>query len=623
MTKTGPDVDPRAERLAASASLLSGFPLPVLERGVRRALDRVSLPGVDRLAELVAEERAAAVVDALAGLADADIEALVGAVLEVAGEDAAGSGDETVEEEDDPQVDAARVERLSASGALLSGFPGPLLASGVERALEHLTDAGAAALRALPPGESAPLIAALRGLPDHDIDALVAAVLEVASSAAAGDEPTPPSITVPAGPVAYELEPGARFDLPARGEHPARTVTVERFLAEGGSGRVWLARDAAGSPVIVKTPRVSGEVPVSLMVERAVLEPLDHPNLVRLLGSHEDAAGNLALFLELLAPNPVLHLNQPQVLERVNVRQLRAPGARHLAPPPSCALELVHDLLRGVEALHAAGLVHNDVKLANLLLAIDSPEPDISDRTYFLALARGAFHAVLIDAGGIRHEDALAEINQGAADPALPPIELTPIWAPPEALLGRLGDPAERPWHSRQSDVYAAALVAYTTITGYLPYAHLRREVDPRDLDAVLDLKRAERRGQVSPIARDLLSEARFQDCRFADPGREGHERCRARFERDLAELLLRRVSPDPAERGSVSEMRADLERAFSIRALPRSQYAAAAPIGDRGPRLYAQHLFAAAPEPGSRLLQAAGGTGRVLSPTRRFYRER
>src|SRR5262249_39960268 len=159
----------------------------------------------------------------------------------------------------------------------------------------------------------------------------------------------------------------------------------------------------------------------------------------------------------LLFPNPCLHLNEPRILERVTLR--RAPGSRYLPPPPSLALELVHDLLRGLEALHALRLVHNDVKLSNFLVAVDHPSPELDDHTFFHALQAGAYHGVLIDGGGIRSIDVLEALNRGEDVPGVPPVELTPLYAPPEALLGLAGDATERPYHSAATDVYASALV--------------------------------------------------------------------------------------------------------------------------------------------------------------------
>ncbi|MBI3724537.1 hypothetical protein HY251_11370, partial [bacterium] len=329
--------------------------------------------------------------------------------------------------------------------------------------------------------------------------------------------------------------------------------------------------------------------------------------------------GNVALIFELLFPNPLLHLNEQRILERVTLR--RAPGSRYLPPPPSLALELVHDLLRGLEALHALRLVHNDVKLSNFLVGIDHASPEIDDRSYFHALEDGLFHGVLIDGGGVRTLEALERLNAG--DESVPPIELTPLYAPPEALLGLTGEASERPHHGTATDVYAAALVAFTMLTGYVPYQHLRRQIVATDLAQVLDLKRAERRGDVGPIDREHLRQARFQDSRFADTEHRGHEVCRSHFERDLAQLLLRRVSPDLEERGSATDMKWEFERAFSIHARPRTLLKTAAKIGERGPRTYEQHLFLVIKgDPHARLTEAAGpeqpaGHSQRATPTR------
>lgn len=512
--------------------------------------------------------------------------------------------------------------RIDELGSLVGGFPREVLSDALRRAMAGLdvSDRELLASLAEPAVEIQSIVVGLSELRAETIDRIASVMFKVAAEAVESEDDDVPEAAPAVRPVSpprrsppprrrelFVLEPGRCFNLAAAKGPTRRSVTIERQLAEGGGGVVYLARDQEQRPIVVKTGRENGVVPLALRVERAVLQPFDHPNLIRLLGSHEDEAGNLLLFLELLFPNPVLHLNQPRVLGRIQHRLL-SPGARYLPPAPATALELLHDLLRGLEALHGIGFVHNDVKLSNFLIALNSTQPAIADRPYFEALGASEFHGVLIDAGGIRNLDTLAEMNCGTADPMLPPIELTPIYAPPEALLGRLGDPTDRPYHCKETDVYSAALVAYTTLTGYVPYSHLRTPVDPRRLSAVMDLKRAERRGEVSPIARGRLGETRFQDARFlAAAGGRGHDACRSRFERDLADLLLRRVDPDPDRRGTITSMREELERNFSIRALPRSEFDSGRRIGERGPRLYRQGVFSSAWDPASRFVQAAG----------------
>lgn len=624
-------------------ALIRGLPPPVLVLALQATVERVSAATRAALAPLV-EAGSERVLAAVLGLPRASAEEVGGILLEVAAQVASDSGAFKLPDDDDPPADTSQAPRSPVPSAdpassgpprsdddagdagesnfeevlstLIRGLPPPVLGRALQVAFARLSGAAREALGPFVMGvpDAERLLATVLALPGESGDEVGGLLLDAAAQVASGDDDEAPAAPRPAprarrrrpprgGPLV--IEAGASFALPAVGKRRARTITVERRLAEGGGGIVWLGRDQDEAPIIVKTGKVSGEVPLSLRVERAVLEPLDHPNLVRLLGSCADAGGNLYLFLELLFPNPVLRLNEPRVRERVTLRA-QAPGARYLPPPPAIALDLVHDLLRGLEALHAVGFVHNDVKLSNFLLAVDHRSSEIDDRAYFQALERGEYHGVLIDAGGIRNLETLAEINRGQEDPALPPIELTPVYAPPEALLGRMGDTHERPFYSPAGDVYAAALVAYTTVTGYVPYSHLK--VQPRDFPTILEVKRAERRGAVSPLARDRMREARFQDARFADQDRQGHERCRSRFEGALADFLLKRVDPDPAVRGSMPEMRRELEHLFAIRARTRAEFSAAKKIGERGPRLYDQHVFAVSVgDPSSRLVQAAG----------------
>lgn len=601
-------------------ALVAGLPGPVLAQGLRAALERVA--AARGAFERVATDDPGAVLAALGALPPATA-AEVGAVLLEVGASLAS------DEEDDDDDGPGPAPRVPAPGpavtrpaappvasaptfeeeltTLVRGLPEQVLGLALQATLGRSSAAARDALSSFASGALDPeaLLKAILALPLELGDEIGGILLDTAAEVASGDDedeapPPPPRPRRRRGPL--EIPPGTTFALAAQGKRPARTVTVDRKLAEGGGGLVWLGRDEQRAPIIVKTGKVAGQPPLSLRVEAAVLEPLEfHPNLVRLLGSHTTAQGDLHLFLELLAPNPVLHLNEPRIRERV-AQRAQAPGARYLPPPPSTALDLVHDLLSGLAALHGIGLVHNDVKLANFMLALDRRDAELDDAAYFLALEKGEYHGVLIDAGGIRSVEALAELNRGEGDPDLP-VELTPIYAPPEALIGRLGDPDERPFYSPAIDVYAAALVAYTTITGYAPYSHLRAQ--PKDLPATLEIKRAERRGAVSPISREALREARFFDARFAEGSAES---CRQRFEEALAAFLLRRVDPDPARRGTIAEMRRDFAQLGQVRARTRAEFLAAKKIGERGPRLYDQNLFVAAgTDPTGRLAQAAG----------------
>jgi serine/threonine protein kinase len=224
------------------------------------------------------------------------------------------------------------------------------------------------------------------------------------------------------------------------------------------------------------------------------------------------------------------------------------------------ALELGRDLLGGLAYLHDLGFVHHDVKLANFLVMVDRPTLplDASDGDVLRAVAEGRGRGVLIDLGGARSVAWLQDRAQGRADDQLVPPQLTPLYSPPEALLrDDAGDTA--------LDVYAAGLVLYAMVTGHLPYDHLPgftpRERDAgayQDLGRLLDVKAAERCGEVSPISREAVERLPLHDVRMTQGAT-----ARRRFVADLQGFIEALVHPDPRERPSASQARDLLLRTF------------------------------------------------------------
>jgi len=120
-------------------------------------------------------------------------------------------------------------------------------------------------------------------------------------------------------------------------------------------------------------------------------------------------------------------------------------GAR-LARGPlaiSEALEIMHQVLAGVGAAHALGVVHRDLKPDNVFLG---------------AGERGPI-AKILDFGICK------PVTSDGASPALTAAGLavgTPLYMPPEQLLGQPVD--------ARADVYAAAVVLYQLLAGQPPY---------------------------------------------------------------------------------------------------------------------------------------------------------
>jgi eukaryotic-like serine/threonine-protein kinase len=198
----------------------------------------------------------------------------------------------------------------------------------------------------------------------------------------------------------------------------------------GGSAQVWRAHDEqTGEEVAVKRlhPVVFADPAARRRLEREsrALRELDSPNIVRIRDSHvtDDEA---ALVLDYV-PGVSLH----QRLAELG----RLPAAE--------AIAVIEDVAAALTAAHAAGVVHRDVKPANIILADDG-------------------RALLTDFGVARQDggDTASGTLTAVTDPGLVVGSLR--YMSPEQLRGEPATPA--------SDQYGLAAVAYEMVSGQSPY---------------------------------------------------------------------------------------------------------------------------------------------------------
>ncbi len=181
---------------------------------------------------------------------------------------------------------------------------------------------------------------------------------------------------------------------------------LEAVIGQGATGTVYRARrigDGANQVVALKRPPTdaSPEVVGRLQEEGATLARLDHPHIVQVLDLVPDGAGT-AIVMQHAAGGSLATLlaaNGPFSAEEVV--KVAAPLADALA------------------SAHRHGVVHGDVKPANILFTSDG-EPLLSDFGAALSLGRANDHAEVLG-------------TSGYADPAVlegaPPDERSDVYA--------------------------------------------------------------------------------------------------------------------------------------------------------------------------------------------------
>jgi len=229
---------------------------------------------------------------------------------------------------------------------------------------------------------------------------------------------------------------GAELDL----EDWGRAV-LGHTIGEGGMGvvyRGWLYYNPAGRfattpphPIAVKVlhPLLQGKARARKLFvrEATALARLSHPNIVHFFGL-SDFDGQLALVMELVHGESL-----SEMIQRVRTESRRGPLP---CLPLAQAWHYFSQLLGALAALHALGILHRDIKSANVLV-------------------RGDGMVKLTDFG-IAQVPAEEVQNTGGMTPG------TGAYMSPEQVLNRPLDP--------RTDLYSAAIVFYEMLTGVTPF---------------------------------------------------------------------------------------------------------------------------------------------------------
>ena len=258
---------------------------------------------------------------------------------------------------------------------------------------------------------------------------------------------------------------------------------LEKLVGVGGMAAVFRARDERLGRVVALKLLAGDEVVRKRFVREArAVAAVDHPHIIPVYEAGE-AEGVLFIAMRFVAGD-----------------DLRVVVSRDGALRPRRAASFISPVASALDAAHAAGLVHRDVKPANMLVDVGPGRPE---------------HVYLSDFGvarGILSSSGLTRAGQFLG---------TPDYAAPEQISGRDVD--------GRADQYALACVAYTLLSGTVLF---RREVPMAVLYAHLSVpppRLTSVRPELPIAVNDVLARAlakepedRYDSCGdFADALRE------------------------------------------------------------------------------------------------------
>jgi len=202
---------------------------------------------------------------------------------------------------------------------------------------------------------------------------------------------------------------------------------VKGFIGRGGSARVYLAEDVkTGDAVAVKMldppwahDRVARD---RFMREAEAARTVKHPGTVEI--RHVGARGDGAPFI---------------VMEYLFGETLAASLDRTKLMELDIALPVLREVCLALEAAHAVGVLHRDVKPDNIFLVGEPGEP---------------YAVKLVDFGFAKLRDTTITATGTAIG--------TAQYMSPEQCVADPADP--------RSDIYALGVVAYRTLTGAMPF---------------------------------------------------------------------------------------------------------------------------------------------------------
>ncbi|MBN4050407.1 serine/threonine protein kinase [Desulfobulbus sp. AH-315-M07] len=224
-----------------------------------------------------------------------------------------------------------------------------------------------------------------------------------------------------------ELTPGALVQEKLR--------LIEQ-LGEGGMGTIWLADHLdAGKQVAVKFMSRELLMTDSTAIDRfereaVILERVDHPNIVTLVGYGRADDGTPFIALELMSGQPLVDFLESDGL--LDCDEM---------------LEVIEQLASAIDALHGLGIIHRDIKAENI----------------FIERRGEHLHVTLFDFGLTKRPEDPSVPSKAKPVTGVGVMVGTAEYMSPEQMISSKDV-------DFNADLWALAVVAYAALCGGLPF---------------------------------------------------------------------------------------------------------------------------------------------------------
>lgn len=204
--------------------------------------------------------------------------------------------------------------------------------------------------------------------------------------------------------------------------------TVKSFIKEGLYNECYVVQDASGTSYFLKVydlKRVPSKVMTSdsIIAEIEYCEGFDHPNVIK--------------FVEKGVYKKDEEMYPYYMTEYLSGNMIADPLSKGRVFSIKTALDIIKYALKGLEHIHASGLVHNDITPRNIIYNVSDPSL-----------------TAVIDLGHVS-KSCPKSISFETSD-------LTPFFRAPETYNGI---------YDERSDIYSIAAVLYSMIFGNAPWA--------------------------------------------------------------------------------------------------------------------------------------------------------